>query len=235
VTVGDADVVSAEFATDERLERRRLDRWAIYLGPDPREHAVLAVWEGGPRRVLDAGCGTGELAASLAGRLGVEAFGVDQSERMVELARARGLAAEVAAIEELPFPDGSFDAVIATWVLHFLRDLDSGLAELARVLRPGGRLVALTNSERHLEELWGLDSDMTFTRENGGALLARRFARVARRDLDGEVVFATPAALRGYVEAFAVLGTKPVRPLEELPMPLRASTRNTVFVAERAA
>jgi SAM-dependent methyltransferase len=227
-----ADVVSAEFATEERLERRRLDRWGLYLGVDPREHAALAVWEAQPRRVLDAGCGTGEFAEALAARLGVEVVCVDQSPRMAELARGRGLDAVVARLEELPFPDGAFDAAHTSWVLHFLPDLDAGLAELARVLRPGGRLVALANGERHLEELWGADDESGFTRERGADALGAHFERVERRDLDGEVVFATRAALEGYLDAFSVLGAMPVRPLEELPIPLRATTRNTVFIAE---
>ena len=64
---------------------------------------------------------------------------VDLSQRMVELARARGIAdAHVGDVQELPFADASFDTVVAAWMLYHVPDLDRGLAEIARVLEPGG-------------------------------------------------------------------------------------------------
>ena len=233
MTLRDPDFVRREFETDERLAARRLDRWAVYLAPDPREHALLAVLERLPGRVLDAGCGDGEFADWVARRLGAAVVAVDQSEAMVARARERGLDARAARIEELPFADGEFVVVVANWVLYFLQDLDASIRELARVLRPGGRLVAITNSERHLEELWGVDP-MSFTSENGEAALAPHFSRVERRDVSGTVVFPTREHVRGYAAAFATLGTTPVRPVDQLPEPLRASTRNSVFVGHKA-
>ena len=76
---------------------------------------------------------------------------VDISPRMVELARARGIDAQVADVQELPFADGAFDTVVAAWMLYHVPDVGRGLAEIARVLRPGGALVAVTNSIGHLE------------------------------------------------------------------------------------
>src|SRR4029078_7030536 len=78
---------------------------------------------------------------------------VDVSPRMVELARARGVDAQVGDVQELPFADGSFDVAVAAWMLYHVPHLDRGLSELARVLRPGGILVAVTNSRYHLLEL----------------------------------------------------------------------------------
>jgi SAM-dependent methyltransferase len=231
--LNDPELVRREFETDERYSARRLDRWALYLGPDPRQHALLAVLEAGPGRVLEAGCGDGEFAEWVARRLGADVVAVDQSPAMVERARERGLDAETGEIGALPYADGTFDVVVSNWVLYFLADLDRGLADLARVLRPGGRLVALTNSERHLEELWGVDR-LSFAAENGEAALARHFARVERRDLEGSVVFPTRETVRGYVSAFSVLGTHPARAIDELPEPFRATTRNSLFLAETA-
>jgi SAM-dependent methyltransferase len=228
------DVVRREFETGERYRARRLDRWAAYLGADPREHALLAVIEAQPTRVLDAGMGDGEFAEWIARRLTTDVIAVDQSAWMVEQAHERGVAAHLGEIGSLPCEDGSFDVVVANWVLFFLDDLDTGLADLARVLRPGGRLVALTNSERHLEELWGAQP-LVFSAENGREALARHFIRVERRDVEGEVVFPTREAVRGYVAAFDVLGTRPAVTLEALSEPFHATTRNAVFVAEKAA
>jgi SAM-dependent methyltransferase len=228
------DVVRREFETGERYCARRLDRWAAYLGADPREHALLAVLEARPKRVLDAGMGDGEFAEWVARRLTTDVIAVDQSAWMVERAQERGVSAHLGEIGSLPCESGSFDVVVANWVLFFVADLDGGLADLVRVLRSGGRLVALTNSERHLEELWGRQP-LGFSAENGREALARHFTRVERRDVEGEVVFPTRAAIRGYVAAFDVLGTRPAFEIDQLPEPFRASTRNAVFVAEKAA
>jgi len=100
------------------------------------------------RRILDAGCGSGPLAAALRER-GAEVSGFDGSPAMIELARRRlgdEVQLEVADLAEpLPYDDESFDVVVASLVLHYLEDWSAPLAELRRVLRPGGRLIASVN------------------------------------------------------------------------------------------
>ncbi|MGY5883412.1 class I SAM-dependent methyltransferase [Modestobacter lacusdianchii] len=100
------------------------------------------------RRVLDAGCGSGPLAAELRAR-GAVVTGFDSSAVMVDLARERlGEDADVQVADlsaPLPFADGTFDDVTASLVLHYLRDWSAPLSELRRVLRPGGRLVLSVN------------------------------------------------------------------------------------------
>ena len=97
------------------------------------------------RRILDAGCGSGPLFAALRDR-GAIVTGFDASAGMLELARRRlGDDADLRVADlgrPLPFPDGAFDDVIASLVLHYLEDWTAPLAELRRVLRPGGRLIA---------------------------------------------------------------------------------------------
>ena len=102
-------------------------------------------------RALDVCCGTGDLALELARRTGPggEVVGCDFSEPMLRLARekARDRAVEIrfewADALALPYEDGSFDAVTVGFGVRNFSDLDRGLAEMARVLRPGGRLVIL--------------------------------------------------------------------------------------------
>ena len=94
--------------------------------------------------VLDACCGTGDLALA-AERAGGRVTGLDFSERMLE--RARRKSGSVRWVRgdalALPFPDGSFDAATVGFGIRNVEDLEAGLRELARVLRPGGRLGCL--------------------------------------------------------------------------------------------
>jgi SAM-dependent methyltransferase len=93
------------------------------------------------RRVLDAGCGTGRFGAALASRH-TPVVGVDSDPPMLSLAGARATGGCArAAVEHLPFPDGSFDLALAVTVLEFVAQPAAALAELARVTRNGGRIV----------------------------------------------------------------------------------------------
>jgi demethylmenaquinone methyltransferase/2-methoxy-6-polyprenyl-1,4-benzoquinol methylase len=100
------------------------------------------VWPGD--RVLDACCGTGDLAVE-AERQGGRVVGLDFSERMLERARRKSGAIEWVRGDALalPFEDGEFDAATVGFGVRNLADLEAGLRELARVLRPGGRLAVL--------------------------------------------------------------------------------------------
>lgn len=95
-------------------------------------------------RILDAGCGSGPLSAALRDR-GAEVTGIDASTAMLALARRR-LGADAALHladlrDPLPFADDAFDDVVTSLVLHYLEDWGPTLAEMRRVLRPGGRLI----------------------------------------------------------------------------------------------
>jgi SAM-dependent methyltransferase len=237
-SLDDPGMVAREYASEERLVRRRLDVWTDYQAPNPEDVALAALGEAAPRRVLELGPGPGEFAARIRDELCAEVVAVDISPRLVELVCARGIEAHVGDARALPFESGSFDAAAANWVLYHVPELDRALAELARVLRPGGRLVAVTNSNEHMGELWSLvgrNEPLSFGAENGAALLAGHFARVERRDVGGEVVFPTREALLGYLHAFVELaGEDLAARLPRVPIPFRARVSNAVFVAETA-
>lgn len=93
-------------------------------------------------RVLDVGTGPGFVALAALER-GAVVAAADQSRAMVQVARAAGVDAVVAPVEDLPYDDGSFDAVVAGYLLNHLPRPEAAVAAVARVLRPGGRL-ALT-------------------------------------------------------------------------------------------
>jgi SAM-dependent methyltransferase len=234
--LNDPDLVRREYADESRFAARAAV-WASATGPDPRELAFEAVAEVAPQRVLEVGCGRGEAAERIQRDAGAEVIALDQSERMVELTRARGVSARRGDVQNLPFDDGSFDCVLAAWMLYHVPDLDRALAELARVLRSGGRLVAVTNTEFNLPELWTLFGERAlrlhgFNAENGEEILRRHFPFVTRRDARGTLRFADRDAALRYVEA----STTRSHLAAELPLwegPLDCSRFSVVFVAEK--
>jgi SAM-dependent methyltransferase len=233
----DPALVAEEYADETRLRRRASAYTGAATLHDARVPLIAAVVEAAPARVLEVGCGWGELAEMVAAETGAEVVATDLSPRMVELARERGVDARVADVQNLPFDDGEFDVAIAAWMLYHVPDLDRAAAELARVLRPGGRLVTVTNSRTHLLELRELvgsgPSTLSFSRESGEELLGRHFARVRRDDIDGTLEFATRADVEEYVRASIAMSPF----VENLPTsidePFVARRANSIFVAEK--
>jgi demethylmenaquinone methyltransferase / 2-methoxy-6-polyprenyl-1,4-benzoquinol methylase len=128
------------------------DRYARLLsfGQDPRWRSFLvSTIEAQPANVvLDVATGTAAVAIELVRRFGCRVLGVDQSTEMLAAGRARVAAARLAAqielrrarAEELPFDDASFDALTFTYLLRYVDDPGMTMQELARVVRPGGRI-----------------------------------------------------------------------------------------------
>ncbi len=235
----DPVLVAEEYADDARLRRRASAYTGAATAVDVRVTLVAAVVEVAPTQVLEVGCGWGELSEWIARETGAKVVATDLSPHMVELARARGLDASVADIQSLPFADASFDVVVAAWMLYHVPDLDRGLAEVTRVLRPAGSLVASTNSIYHLHELRELvasgPSSITFSRESGGALLERHFASVRREDVDGRLEFTDRSAVEEYVRASISMSPFVANLPPAIDEPLFARRANSIFIAEKAA
>ena len=125
---------------------------SFFQDPRWRRAAVEAVEAGPDHRVLDIACGTGLVSEALVQRWGCRVVGLDQSAAMLGRARAKlaadpQLAAKVSYVEgeaeRLPFADGEFDHLTFTYLLRYVDDPAATLRELARVVKPGGRVSSL--------------------------------------------------------------------------------------------
>lgn len=233
MTFDDPAVVREQYATEKNLQARQA-LWEDGEGDDSKEilWRTLEAWE--PQRVLEVGGGQGELSERMQRELGAQVSFVDFSPRMVELARARGIDAQEGDVQQLPFADGTFDTVVAAWMLYHVPDLDRGLGELARVLTKGGALIAVTNSVEHISELRELlqyppgSFEMTFNSENGEQHLRRHFSAVERFDAVVKATLREREKLVAYRNSVSV-------PAAEVPddveLPFVVHGRSTIFVA----
>ena len=136
---------------------RYMGRYSRLLAPGMADLAGVRAGQ----RAIDVGCGPGALTAELVARLGADhVAAVDPSEPFVAAVRSRypGVDVRQAPAERIPFDDGEFDAALAQLVVHFMRDPIAGLAEMARVTRRGGVVVACVwdhaGDEGPLAPLW---------------------------------------------------------------------------------
>ena len=250
---------SVHFGHTERLcsspnpKPKPLDGYAddTHLNVRYRTHALYTVdpvdfgrwtldrlaWRG-DERVLDVGCGPGDLLRAMARRHpGWGALvGFDLSPGMARRAaeQARDLPPGpsdqdlvhffTGDAQALPFPDASFDVVMARHMLYHVPDIDRAVAEAARVLRPGGALLATTNGARTMPEYQayleraaagfpGLVNAETvsdrFSLEGGPAFLAPHFGRVETHTLLGVLRFPTAQPFVDYLDSARTLIMRP--------------------------
>jgi ubiquinone/menaquinone biosynthesis C-methylase UbiE len=171
-------------------------------------------------RVLEVGCGPGKLwhgrRQSLPRRCRIVL--TDSSPGMItEAQQALGgepFAFAVMDAQAIAHPDDSFDRAVANHMLYHVPDLPRALGELARVLKPGGALLAATNGDAHMRELFEIirrsvgDFETlvsSFTLENGAAPLRRHFREVTLRRYDDGLVVTDAAALSAYVRSMGSL------------------------------
>lgn len=169
----------------------------------------------GRERVVEVGCGSGVYARLTQARAGYYVGG-DLSFGMLQ-----SLPADISRLnldaQRLPLADESVDVILANHMLYHVPDQDAAAAHFARVLRPGGYLLAATNTSHNRLELNQLvrdvateltipltdealgDTLLTFTLENGQALLERHFAQVTRYDVDSAFIFPAPEPVIAYI------------------------------------
>jgi SAM-dependent methyltransferase len=200
----DRGAVREQYTSEDNLDTRRSVWRPAADGRDPTEIALAVARASAPRDILEIGCGTGAFAARLAAQHPhASLLATDQSPRLVQLTAARGVEARVADATDLPFADGSFDLVAAMWMLYHVPDLHRTLAEVRRVLRPGGRFLAVTNGDEHVADLrreaGGAPALTQFSTQNGEESLRRHFEVVRREDLRPRAVFADHASACAYL------------------------------------
>ena len=174
-------------------------------------------------RVLEVGCGPGLLWSENRERIPADwaITLADLSVGMIEQAQ-RALGSEAARfqfmvldVQAIPFPDASFDAVVANPMLYHVPDIARALVEIRRVLRPGGQFFAATNGQGHLAEIHelrrrfdpGLDSwQSSFTLENGPSWLAPYFDHTVVDRYDDALAVTEAAPLIAYALSHAASG-----------------------------
>jgi ubiquinone/menaquinone biosynthesis C-methylase UbiE len=194
-------VAEVQYKNDANLAARQ----AIYRFQSPPRtingEALDLAGLKGHERVLDVGCGNGLYLAALAvrGHAGAIAA-MDLSPGMLAAARPRNPKAALLRgdAQHLPFPDDAFDASLAMHMLYHVPDRALAIREVRRVTKPGGVVLAVTNSDLHLKELGDLfesvageplpSNRLSFSLESGGAELAAAFESVTRVDLDSALV-----------------------------------------------
>jgi SAM-dependent methyltransferase len=170
------------------------------------------------QRILDVGCGNGDYLWALDGR-GLLAVGCDLSLGMLRAARYPSTTCADACA--LPFTASMFDFVFAAHMLYHAKDRHAAITEIRRVLRPEGRLVAITNGEAHIASMRALVEDAVhvtdpgwrmldpatraFSLENGAAQLEVAFGRVhcVRPAAPGQMVIREAAVIADYVASVA--------------------------------
>ena len=156
------------------------------------------------KRVLEVGCGTGLLLARF-NEFASKATGIDLSEGMLEKAKARGLDVTLASATQLPFADASFDVACSFKVLAHIPAIDDALSEMARVVAPGGYVIAEFYNPYSLRYVAkriagaravgkNLDESAVFTRFDTPADAERRAPPGTRFVARRGIRIATPAA-----------------------------------------
>ncbi len=208
----DPEVIRDHYASDAMLRIRQQihDEYSIPKLDFPSWVLARYPWSGG-ERVLDAGSGWGVYYQRLKANPQmphIHYVGMDLSVGMLENHDAKGRVV-AGDVQKLPFASGIFDVVMANHMLYHVQDISAALRELKRVLKPGGVLMASTNSANTMPELTFLyqrallilsqsrgateqaitPPHNSFTLENGTRFLARHFYAVTRYDLPTALVF----------------------------------------------
>jgi len=211
----DAAVVRQQYRNQDNLETR-MRTHERYSAPqvDFVSWVLERISWRGDEVVLDAGCGAGAYVEAV-GRRACRTIAGDLSPGMLRALEDADVARVNLDAQRLPLARETVDVVLANHMLYHVPDREMAVGEFARVLRPAGRLLAATNSARSMGELEevaaragatlgagdvvNVNATLSFTLENGAALLTRHFSHVTRHDLPGALVFPEPQPVIDYL------------------------------------
>lgn len=216
-------LLNSQYHTDANLNARIALHRRYSTNPYPFHRWLFDQLDLTPdARLLEVGCGSAAFWQENLDRIpaGWDVTLTDFSAGMLDGARAALAASELpfqfsqADAQDLPFPDGAFDAVIANHMLYHVPDRPRALREISRVLKPGGRLYAATNGPAHLVEIedalrrsnndeswWREMSDMPFSLENGAPQLTPVFRSVELRRQENGLDITEVEPLVAYVNS----------------------------------
>lgn len=215
--------VAAQYATEQHLRTRIETHQRYTVGPDLEDTVDARLALTGDEALLDVGTGPGDFpgrlrAAGHRGRL----VGADLSAGMVERAQAHHPGVEYvrAGADALGFAEASFDVLTARHMLYHVPDVPAALAEFRRVLRPGGRFLAVTNPVGYLAELWEVLTEAAeaepallplrdsqggfaaaFSEVNGAGWIRTAFGNVEVSFTDAALVFPAAEPVLTYIES----------------------------------
>jgi SAM-dependent methyltransferase len=194
---------------DDRHLRSRMAIWAYAeVPPDPGWRVSAVAWDG-TQVVADVGCGNGfDLRQLVPSGRCKHGIGIDLSAGMLrgleDVGRSGRLSLIQADAQQLPLTDGSVDVALAMHMLYHVPDVHAAVAELRRITRPGGTVLASTNNPASMAEVHGLFDavasellgrpvralpPLSFTTETGAAILAGHFSDVTIRWHDASLSF----------------------------------------------
>lgn len=194
-------------------------------------------------RILELGCGTGSMWANNLHLLkGAKLALTDFSTGMLETARgnihAENVTFQQVDIQKIPYPEGSFDAVIANMMLYHVPDLELGLSEVRRVLKPGGVFYCATYGIHGIMEFindlltgTGISGSIgtSFTLQNGEEILSRYFSHVQRLDREDGLAITNIEDFADYVYSLSSLTDIHKIPREELLQKLAQRVENGIL------
>ena len=209
-----------QYATGEKLDARAHLHRTYSTAPVvlARFEASLVEWSG-VRDVLECGCGTGRFWEAHPGPSSMRVTLTDLSPGMVSEATARAAASgfatvrgEACDVQLLPYDDASFDVVVANHMLYHVPDPDRGVAEIARVLRPGGVALVATNGYGHMREVNDAIAEVfgsheerlyeVFGIDTGESRLREEFGSIVWRAFDNDLLVDDPDAVIAYGLSF---------------------------------
>lgn len=211
--MNDPKAVKKQYATADGLNARIGLHQKYSVNPVPYDDWIASYYHIQPgERVLELGCGTAGIWRQAERYLPKEASLIltDLSSGMLEEARKnvpemKNITFAQVDIQQIPWPDVSFDVVIANMMLYHVPDLDRALAEAARILKPGGRFLCSTSGEKNVGN-WLVDAlgegdsrKLSFTLQNGTEILHRHFRSVERFEREDALCITRVEDLAAYV------------------------------------